>query len=243
MTQPPEEGYTGSTSAPAPLPRRSTPPTAPTPAPPPQRGCAGRMLGLLGWVLTVLFSAALAIAAAAALLYFIFGFTLNTPNQLRQSTVDVAALSQENTTLRSEVAQLQTAIVGQSADGDAVQAQIATLEAQITSFEAQASALANQAATAAALAGDLNENIALAATIQAEGRENQVLVSVIATVQADNTTRLGDLQRRTDRIARFLQRLGDLAEDAALDSDGPLPTPTPLSTPTITAEPVPTATP
>ncbi len=257
MTQPPEEGYTGSTSAPAPLPRRTTSSTAPTPNPPP-RGCASRITGLIGWLLTLVLSAALAIAAAAAILYFVFGFTMNTPNQLRQASVDVAALSQENTNLHAEVAQLQTAVVSQSTEGNGARAQFDALETQVAAYELQASELADQAATSAALAGELNENIALAATIQAEGRENQVLVAVIATVQADNTTRLTDLQRRTDRIARFLQRLGDLAGDAALDSadelltptpaaaldsDDELLTPTPLATPTVTVAPAPTATP
>jgi septal ring factor EnvC (AmiA/AmiB activator) len=245
MTQPPEGDYPGKT--PAPLPTRSTGslPGSSTAslARPPQRGCVSWIVGAVGWLLTLVLSAALAIGAAAAILYFVFGFNLNTPGQLRQASVDIAALSQENTTLRAEVAQLQTAVVSQAAEDDDARTQIAALETQVAAYAEQAVALADQAATAAALAGELNENIALAATIQAEGRENQVLVAVVATVQAENTTRLTDLQRRTDRIARFLQRLGNLAEDAALDSDGDLLTPTPSADPTETPEPEPTATP
>jgi hypothetical protein len=220
---------------------------APPPAPatarlsPPRRSCMSRAMSLVGWVITILLSAVLALAAAAGILFYAFGFNLSTPGQIRQASADVAALQGQNQALQTEVALLSTASVDQGSGVNTARERVDDLEAKVAAYEQQASELAGQAATAAALARDLDENIALAATIQAEARQGQMLAAVVATVQADNTSQLGDLQRRTDRIARFLQRLGDLAGD--LSSQDGTPAPTEALTAPPTATPAPAATP
>lgn len=237
------------------------PPTAPlggtgrlpsaTPPPPPRRGCGSQILGFVGWLLTLAFSAALGIAVLAAIAYFVFGFSLATPGQIRQASADVATLQGQARTLSTEVALARTAEAAAARELSAAGERLGELEARVDAIEVEAADLAGQSATAVALSGELSENIALAATIQAEGRDGQLLVAVVATVQADNVARLNDLQRRTERINRFLVRLGDLAGDVA-GEDGPLPTELPAAvetpaaatpTPTpVAAAPTPTAT-
>lgn len=223
---------------PAPVTRRLEPPSPPSPRP----GCFSRLLGLLNWLLTLTLSAALGIAALAAIAYFIFGFTLATPTQIRQTGVELAALQATDQALASEVTQLRTAEAVGARERATATARVGELETQLGELQQQAAGLRSQAATAAALARELDENIALAATIQAEGREAQVLVAVVATVQAENSARLGELQQRTDRIARFLTRLSDLAGD--LEPGSTAPTPTSVVTPTpVAATPTPAVTP
>ncbi|GAB4447488.1 MAG: hypothetical protein OHK0015_51550 [Chloroflexi bacterium OHK40] len=228
--------------APSPTPPNDPLPTTsrlPSATPPSRRGCARGLLSLIGWLLTLLLSVALAIAALAAIAYFLFGFTLATPAQIRQTSADLAGMQTRVATLEAEATRLRSA---ESEAGDelaAAQARVEALETRVAGYEQQAGELASQAATAVALSGELEEGLALAATIQAEGQEGQVLVAVVATVQADSAARLADLQRRTDRLDRFLQRLSDLAGDAAAENGATAATPTPTPGP---AEPTPTPT-
>lgn len=237
MTQPPDPDYAPPSSSSAGANRVS-------PASPPRRGCLRAALSALGWLLTVALSVIGALAAAAAIAYLVFGFTLATPAQIRQGTNDLAVLQNQAQTLQTEVARLSAAENAGVSELSSARERIDELEVQVAGFEQQAAELASQAATAAALAQDLNENVALAATIQAEGREGQLLVAVVATVQADNAARLAEVERRSDRLSRFLQRLGDLASDAALDSNSPLPSEstTPVSPSASTAAPLGTIT-
>jgi hypothetical protein len=205
-----------------------------------------RILGFVGWIITILLSVGLAITAAAAILFYYFGFNLSTPSQIRQASADVAALQSQNQALQTEVALLSTTSADQTGSVNTARERVDDLESKVAAYEQQAAGLAGQALTAAALAKDLNENIALAATIQAEARQGQVLAAVVATVQAGNTSKLDDLQRRTDRIARFLQRLGDLAGDLSQDGTPATTvtaTPTAIATPTAVATPTATPTP
>ncbi|MFV9505539.1 MAG: hypothetical protein AB4911_13370 [Oscillochloridaceae bacterium umkhey_bin13] len=228
-----------------PLPPSPTPPSVPPTgrmAPPePRPGCGSRLLSGLGWLFTVVFSAALGVAALAVISYFVFGVTPATPGQIRQSSTDIAALQRESLALRAELGLLRTAEAERAGTLDAAATQLSLLETQVAGYSAQTSLLADQAATAAALGRELTQAIDQAATIQAEGRENQVLVQVVATVQADNTSRLNDLQQRADRVSRFLDRLSDLAGD--VNNGGPLAPPVPSPTPTVTPEPEPTPSP
>lgn len=226
MSQPAEPSYT-----PPPSPSPTTTRLAPPPPARPRRGCGSQLLGFIGWILTLALSAALGIAALAAIAYFLFGFDLTTPGQIRQSSA-----------LATEVATLSTAAAESARQISSANERVGELEAQVTGFEQQAAALAEQGATAAALSRELSENIALAATIQAEGRQGQILVSVVATTQADTAGRVAELQRRTDRITRFLERLGDLAGDVADDS-APLPIDTPTAATATPASLAPSATP
>jgi prefoldin subunit 5 len=241
MTQPPAPSPTPPPVSEAGAQRLQSPASGrlPTTPPPARRGCGSQILGGIGWLLTLILSAALAIAALAAIAYFLFGFTLATPDQIRQANADVGALQAQVATLESEAVALRGS-GSESVEtlGEAL-ARVEQLETQVAGYEQQAAALADQARTAAALSGELDEAIAVAATIQAEGREGQVLVAVVATVQAENTGRLAELQRRSEQVTRFLQRLGDLAGDATLEGGDPL---APTATPTA-AQGGPTATP
>lgn len=236
------------------------PPSAESPRrsqPTPRRGCGSQILGLLGWLLTLVLSVALALAAIAAIAYYLFGFSLATPGQIRQASADVSALQTQVATVESEAARLRGAEVESAGALEDALARVDQLETQVAIYERQAADLVAQADEAQALALELEENIDLAATIQAEGRDGQVLVAVVATVQAENGVRLNELQQRTERLSRFLQRLGDLAGDAAALEETPetslTATPTAAGTPepsstaatpaATSAQPTPTATP
>lgn len=208
---PPASSNTSNTST-----GQAAPPSPP--ARPSRRGCGSQILSFFGWVLTLALSVALALAAIAAIAFFVFGLTPATPNELRQAGADVAALQTQVATLEAETVRLRSSEAESSESLDDAVARVNELEAQVATYEQEVAELAGQAGTAAALSAALEENIDLAATIQAEGREGQVLVAVVATVQADNSARLDDIQARTERLSRFLQRLSDLAGDASFDA-------------------------
>src|SRR5690606_3405117 len=130
------------------------------PTPPPRRGCGSRLLGFAGWLLTLAFSAALGIAALAAIAYFVFGFTLATPAQIRQASADVVTLQGQARTLSTEVAVARTAEAAASRELSAAGERLGDLEARLAGIEGQAAELAGQSATAVALAGELRENTA-----------------------------------------------------------------------------------
>ncbi len=212
----------------------SPPPVSSRLAPQPpavRRGCTQQLLSLFNWLLTLVASAALGIIALALIAYFVFGFTLATPDQIRQSSAAVRLL-------QTEVARFGTAEAGQAAVLSTSTARIETLEAQTASLAQQEADLASQSATTVALGQELATAMAQAATIQAEGRESQVLVQVVATIQAENSARLATLEQRSDRVGRFIDRLGDLAGDVNNDTLS-VPTATPVPTPTVTAPPTP----
>ncbi len=241
MTQPSEPPYAPPPS-PSPATNRLTPPAAS------RRGCGSRILGLLGWLLTLALSAALGIAVLAGIAYFLFGFTLATPNQIRQANADVSALQAQVGALETAVALARTGEAEGARELSSANELLGELEGRLAGVEQQAADLAGQSATAASLAQELGENVALAATIQAEGREGQVLVAVVATVQADNAARIADLQQRNERVTRFLDRLSDLAGDVggapAPAASPEQPAATPSATPTAApTAPAPTATP
>jgi hypothetical protein len=93
------------------------------------------------------------------------------------------------------------------------------------------------------------------ATMVAEARLGRDQVIAFATAEAGRAALLQELERRSARVERFLQRLGDIAEDTALDlgvgTPGALPiTPapapasaTPTPTPAAIETPMPTGTP
>ncbi|NTV65680.1 MAG: hypothetical protein HGA65_19400 [Oscillochloris sp.] len=241
MSQPPEPEYAASPLPAAPQTSRSTPP---------RRGCGAQFFSLLGWLITVLLSASLAIAAAAAILFYYFGFNLSTPGEIRQANRDLAALHATSQVFQTEIALLSTTSAEQGSNVGNARERVDDLEAKVTSYEQQAAALAGQSATAAALAQDLSDNITLAATIQADAHQGQQLAAVVATVQAQNASQLDELQRRTDRIARFLQRMSDIANDMASEdaaavatAQSAAPTAASLSVPTQTPTPTSTPTP
>jgi hypothetical protein len=87
---------------------------------------------------------------------------------------------------------------------------------------------------------DLEEAARRNATVVAEARTSRDAVALFATAEAGRVVLLDELKRRSDRIERFLQRLSDISDDAALDL-GAGASPTTLDPPT--AQPAPTDTP
>ncbi len=228
MTQPQDPEY----APPAPPP----PAQSPSQPAPPQHSCISRIMSVARWIITTILSAGLAIIVVAAILFYSFGLNLGTPGQIRQSSADVVALQSQNQVLQTEVALLSATGAAQESSVSSARERVGELETKVAAYDQQTAKLAGHIATAAALANDLHENIALAATIQAEARQGQMLAAVVATVQVGNANTIDDLQRRTDRIARFLQRMGDLAGEISQDAT---PTPaanaTPIATPTDAA--------
>ena len=83
---------------------------------------------------------------------------------------------------------------------------------------------------------------AQSATLVAEVRSGRDAVAVFATAEAGRAALLAELERRSARVERFLARLGDIANDTAIDlgsatPDLPTLTPTPSAGPTATEFP------
>jgi hypothetical protein len=153
--------------------------------------------------------------------------------------------------------------------GDAQQ-QLETMQAQNISLQTQVAAHEQRGSTDHEVLGDLKravddmsalrdqlrqerENSAIqSATLVADVRASRDSVALFATAEADRAALLAELERRSARVERFLQRLGDIANDTALDLANATPliptlTPTsasatPPATPAATSSPTPSPT-
>ncbi|OAN47175.1 hypothetical protein A6A03_00055 [Chloroflexus islandicus] len=220
------------------------PPASPAPRP---RSCVSRIIGLIGWLLTVIIAAGVALVAAGGIL-FLLGVDLTTPQQIRQASVEVQRLQAAATAQADTVAQLQTAQAQASIELGNARERIDDLEAQAGRLAAAATAQAGQAATAVVLGQALQTAVAEAVDLQDQLREGQVVVAVVATIQAEQNVRIREIEQRSERLIRFLDRLSDIAADTVDDVGVPTPTATPTATPspqtaTPTATPVPPVTP
>jgi hypothetical protein len=204
-------------------------PSAPAPVPPtitPQRrggGARGCLGDSLRGLLIVLLSVALSVAAAGAVAYGYFGYTPEAPGRIQVLQTEVVAAQLELQAQGQRAAVLQTAVADVSAREGASREAMQELEAQVADLQA--------------LGQQMQENNALAATVQSEARDSRTAVALFSTAQAARAAQLDELQRRAERISRFLARLGDISSDAATDLE---PQGTALSLPTIepaTAEP------
>lgn len=210
-------------------------PPALEPSGPPRRSCLSRLGGAAVWLLTMLITAVLTLAAAGAIAYYLLGYSWSTPADLARTRTELVALGEQNRLLQTEVA-------GLSARSDEIAGRVNTGLEDFDELAPQVRELQLQATSLAALTDELRSNVAQAATVQAEARDSRAAVSAFATIQADSTARMIELTRRTDRIVRFLSRLGDIADDAALDLE-PTPTLPPDTLPTPTPpQPTPTST-
>lgn len=216
-------------------------PAEPPPAPPPvampprqRRSCAARIGAFFSWLLTLVLAVGLALVAGGAVAYWLFGYRADTPARLAEARGELVMLREENSMLQTQVALAQTEVAG--------------ARTRAANNAEQLDELNNDLETMAALATSLRENVAQAATVQAQARDSQAAVAAFATVQAASLNQIDELDRRTERIARFLERLSDIAGDTVLDLDGSAAgqTPTVTATVTPTAPPAtgtPTATP
>jgi hypothetical protein len=131
---------------------------------------------------------------------------------------------------------------------DAARVRVATLEAHNATIVSRADALATEVADLARRASDdrealsdirlviddvktvreqvreqLTAVVAQNATLVADARASRDQVAAFATAEAGRAALLQELDRRSQRIERFLQRLSDIAGDAALDLQRPSP--------------------
>lgn len=220
---------------------------APSQTPParPQRGgCVGRFFAAL---LVVIITTFIALAAVASGLLYL-GFTAEMPSQLNVAYAQVGTLQAQNSALQTEVA-------AQGQQGLTDHETLGEIERSIAEIEQ--------------LRGQLRQEreagISQNATLVAEAKASRDAVAVFATAEAGRAALLAQLDQRSARVERFLQRLSDIAEDTALDLDAapvttqpaegtasaaPSPTPepqqavapSPTPTPTGTAAPTEAAT-
>lgn len=220
-------------------------PAPPTPTAQPPRSCLSRLFGFIGWLLTVLIAAGLALAVAAGGLYLL-GIDLTTPQQIRQANTEVQRLQAAATVQADTIGQLQTAQAQNRTEMGNARERIDELEAQARQLATAATAQAEYAATAVALGRALQTAVAEAAVLQDQLREGQVVVAVVATVQATQSEQIREIEQRSARLIRFLDRLSDIAADTADDTRLPTPaatattipfTATPTITPAVTPTP------
>jgi hypothetical protein len=212
-------------------PAEGTPTKALNAPPAPRRGgCVGRFLSaLLVIVITTLLS-----LTGVALAYV---YLLDTPNQLGE--------------LRGRVATAEVQSAGLRAENSTMQTQVADLGREAGTNREALGELQQQKDTLDNLREELEASARQNATVVAEARNSRDAIALFATAEASRAGLIDDLKRRSDRLERFLQRLSDISEDAAIDLDGssspqpPTPTAPPLEppTPTTTTEPLPRPTP
>jgi hypothetical protein len=209
------------------------PTTAPAPSAARQRGgCVGRFFAAL---LVVVITSIIALAAVATGLLYL-GFTPAMPRQLDAAQIQVGTLQAQNSALQTEVA-------AQGLLGREDHEVLSEIERQITGLDQLQSQLRQEREAA------LVQN----ATLVAEARSSRDAVAVFATAEASRAALLQQLEQRSARVERFLQRLSDIAGDASIDlgemptQDGSAPSATPpaeatsISNPELspTPEPVP----
>ncbi|HEX5691244.1 MAG TPA: hypothetical protein VFX76_14620 [Roseiflexaceae bacterium] len=204
---------------------RPTTPLPPPAAPAPSRGgCVGRFVSAL---LVILITTFLAVVSVV-LLYL---FVLETPNQIADLRGRAATAEAQNAALRAQ--------------NDTMQTQVAEVASLSGANREALGELQQQKAALDDLRADLTEAANQNATVVAEARTSRDAVALFATAEAGRAALLDTLQRRSERIERFLERLSDISDDAALDLNSgasPLPT-TPTGDTTTSPSPTPTAEP
>lgn len=219
------------------------PPLAPAPAAPArtrrQGGFAGRFFAALLVIAITTFLALL--AGASALLWM--GYTPDTPRQLGAAQDQLATLQAHSDTLQARNDMLQTEVAGQAQRFSADHETLDDLGDQLANIED----------VRATLRQEREQSASQNATLVAEARSSRDAVALFATVEASRAALLAELDRRSARVERFLQRLSDISSDTALDlgaTQAPLPptfppalttiaelSPTPTSVPTATRVP------
>jgi hypothetical protein len=178
-------------------------------------------------IIITTFLALLAVAAGALYL----GFTPRTALEFGEAQQRMSQLEARNVQLEAHNAAIQTQIVQLMSQAGSDRETLDALEIEVQSFSELRQSLATQ------IAVDGRERATLM-TEMADGRE---AIQAFATAEAGRAGVLDELGRRSERIERFLQRLSDIAGDAALDVGGG--TTLPEETSTATAAPGPTTTP
>jgi hypothetical protein len=202
-----------------------------SPPAPRRGGCVGRFLSALLVILITTFLSL--VGVALAYVYF-----LQAPDQLAELRGRVATAEVQNASLRGENSAMQTQVADLAREAGANREALGELQQQKDALDG--------------LRAELESRARQNATVVAEARSSRDAIALFATAEAGRAGLIDDLKRRSDRIERFLQRLSDISEDAALDigvgSSPTVPTPTalppepPTSTTPPTDAPVPTIT-
>lgn len=191
------------------------PPPSDTSSPKTGRRTRANCLGqILTTLLLIIVGVALAIAGVAALAFYVFGFTPETPAQAARAQNDVQVLQQQNSALQTQVADLTNR-------SDSSRELLQDLDKQVRGL------------------GNVSDQIrqydSVAATIQVESHDSRTAVAAYSSAMATRVAQIDDIQRRTDRITRFLQRLSDISGDTVNDLGGPNGSATVASTETAVA--------
>lgn len=196
-----------------------------SPAPRRRGGFVGRLLAAL--LVIVITTIVALVAGALAYIY-----VLPAPQQIGQLQARFATSEAQNLALQvqNSVMQTQVAALLQRTGDD--REQLSELRIQVEELTALRQQWRNQ------LTASLDQN----ATLVADARASRDSVMLFATAEASRAALLSELERRSARVERFLQRLSDISSDAALDlgggsAAGPTATPAPAETPTLTFTP------
>ncbi|MEP7188142.1 MAG: hypothetical protein ABI901_02995 [Roseiflexaceae bacterium] len=210
-------------------------------------GCLGRFFSALLVIVITTFLAL--VAGASALLWF--GYTPDTPRQLGAAQAQLATVQAQGDTLHAQNSVLQTEIAAQAQGYGTDHETLGEIGNQ----------LANIADLRNALRDERQQSASQNATLVAEARDSRNAVAIFATIESDRAVLLADLDRRSARVERFLQRLSDISSDTALDLAAtqapvpptsppaqttiselsPTPTQVPTSAPTVTSAPTATS--
>lgn len=206
--------------------------TLPVATPPPRRrgGFFGRLLAALLVILITSFVALM--AGAAGLLYL--GFSPDTPRQLADVRAQLATVQVQSEALQSQNTFLQTEVAVESQRGQGDHELLGDIERQVGGL----GDLQRQ------LRDEREASIGQNATLVAEARSSRDAVALFATAEAGRAILLDQLQQRSARVERFLERLSDVAGDAALDlGSAPVPGSAVPTASTVAPPPTPTAAP
>ena len=204
--------------SPAQIENGSSPPSAPAAAVPVRGrgGCLGRLFSAILVILITTFLALL--ASASALIWF--GYTPDTPRQLGAA--------------QAQLATVQAQLAAQQAQNSLLQTEVAAQAQRYGTDHETLGEIGNQLANIADLRNALREERQQSAnqnaTLVAEARDSRNAVAIFATVEAGRAGLLAELDRRSARVERFLQRLSDISSDTALDL-GATPAPVPPTFP------------
>ena len=191
----------------------------------PRRGsCLGRIISAL---LVIVITTLIALAAGAAGLIAL-GFTPDMPAQLADARARLATAEAQNADVRAQSGPMQTQLADVARRSDSNREALGELQQQKAELDS--------------LRTDLQEAARQNATVVAEVRDSRDAVALFATAEAGRVVLLDELKRRSDRIERFLQRLSDISDDAALDL-GAGASPTAFDQPTAQIAPTNTPTP
>lgn len=200
----------------------SAPSSPPPPLQPVRRGGSGFFARLLAALLVILITTSITLLVTGAALLWL-GFTPATPVEIDAARVRVATLEAYNATIVSRVDAQATEIADLARRASDDRETLSDIRLVIEDVQIVREQVREQ----------LTAVVAQNATLVADARASRDQVAAFATAEAGRAALLQELDRRSQRIERFLQRLSDIAGDAALDLQRPAPV-APVVAPTAT---------